>query len=270
MGLEAPRMMQIHSRDSRRHSAFASSLMLPIITLTILTNTFAEFERQVRIASTFLPYIQIDVMDGKFVPGTSFTDIEKINSLDLPLKYELHLMVADPVAEMRKWQPIEQVFRVLFHYEAAAADPLRPISFARKEGWDVGMVINPDTPLSAVEPYLDKIDVLQFMTVYPGQQGAPFVPKVLEKIKTFTKRDRPLAPAFVKAGGLAPSTPQRGGQGGVSRPLCAVDGAVNKDTIQQLKDAGVEIFNVGSAFTKAPDMKLAYEELLLSLREGLA
>lgn len=205
------------------------------ITLTILTQTFDEFSKQAKTASSFLPYIQIDVMDGKFVPTVSFPERTEINDLGLNLQYELHLMVADPVAEMRRWQTVESVFRVLFHYEAVKEDPLRPITFARREGWEVGVVINPDTPLSAIESLLPKIDVLQFMTVYPGRQGAPFEPQVLEKIAEFTKR--------------------------TSRPLCAVDGAINTETITQLRDAGVEIFNVGSFFTKAPDMHEAYEKL---------
>ena len=234
----------------------------PIITLTILEKTFDAFAALIKKAEPLnLPYVQIDVMDGQFVPNTSFQDIEKINGLTTQLKFELHLMVADPVNEMRRWQPIESVFRVLFHREAVA-DPLRPISFARKEGWSVGMVLNPDTPLAEAEPYLDKIDVLQFMTVYPGAQGAPFVSKVLDKIREFTKRDLPLAPSFAKAGDREPSPPQRGGQGGVSWPQCAVDGAVNKNTIKQLRAAGVEIFNVGSALTRAEDMQKAYKELL--------
>ncbi len=213
---------------------------LPVITLTILTQTFDEFFRQAKIASTFLPYIQIDVMDGKFVPTVSFPERDEINSLDVNLKYELHLMVADPIAEMRTWQDVDNVFRVLFHFESTP-DPLRPISFARKEGWEVGMVINPDTPLADAEPYFDKIDVLQFMTVYPGQQGAPFVPKVLDKIRAFTKLEK--------------------------RPFCAVDGAVNPETIAQLRDVGVEIFNVGSYFTKAEDMRQACEELRQMMNE---
>ena len=248
--------------------------MEPTITLTILTQTFDEFVRQAKIASTFLPYIQIDVMDGKFVPTLSFPERDEINDLDVNLKYELHLMVADPVAEMRTWQGVESVFRVLFHFESTT-DPLRPISFARKEGWEVGMVINPDTPLSVVEPFLDQIDVLQFMTVYPGAQGAPFEPKVLDKVREFIQwRKISLTPPPtlpLKGEGDDSSPPFKEGTGGVvlytGKPLCAVDGAVNPETIVQLRDAGVEIFNVGSYFTKAEDMRQACEELRQMMNE---
>lgn len=206
----------------------------PVITLTILTDTFAEFARQARIAETIFPYIQIDVMDGQFVPNTSFAEREEINSLNLKLKFELHLMVERPLAEMRGWLGVNNVFRVIFPIEAKD-NPDDCITFARQQGWEVGIVLNPNTLLTAVSPYLKKIDVLLFMTVYPGAQGAPFERKVLEKIKEFTKLSE--------------------------RPLCAVDGAVNPTTITDLKNAGVEIFNVGSFFTKAVDMQTAYNEL---------
>jgi ribulose-phosphate 3-epimerase len=97
------------------------------------------------------------------------------------------------------------------------------------------LVINPDTPLYRAESYFSLLDVIQFMTVHPGRQGQDFIPEVGEKIRAFTKQEK--------------------------RPLCAVDGAVNKNTIKVLKSWGVEIFNVGSALTKATDIQHAYTEL---------
>jgi ribulose-phosphate 3-epimerase len=96
-------------------------------------------------------------------------------------------------------------------------------------------VLNPETKLERAESYFNLIDVVQFMTVNPGQQGAPFVPEVLGKIKRFTALKK--------------------------RPLCAVDGSVNKNTVTELKSAGVEIFNVGSAIMKAEDVEKVIKEL---------
>jgi ribulose-phosphate 3-epimerase len=204
-------------------------MAMSAIILTVLSNSFEEFKQQAAAAAQFSDYIQIDVMDGKFVPKTSFPERNEINELGLPLKYELHLMVADPVSEMRSWQSVENVFRVLFPIEVA--DPLRSITFARKEGWEVGITLNPETPLAAAEDLLGRVDVVQFMTVHPGAQGAPFEPSVLEKIKELASRPK--------------------------HPVIAVDGSVNPATIGLLKEAGVEIFNVGSFFTKAADMAAA-------------
>lgn len=205
-----------------------------IIAPAILTDNFEDFAKQLRRAEKVFSYVQVDVMDGKFVPNTSFQNLDRIKELSTPLKFELHLMVNDPVAEMRRWQTVENVFRVLIQLESPT-DPLRSISFAKKEGWEIGLVINPETSLSATEPYLGQIDVLQFMTVHPGKQGAAFVPEVLDKIREFTAKS--------------------------PRPLCAVDGAIEPFTIKKLSNAGAEIFNVGSFFSKAPDLRLAYNEL---------
>ncbi|MBI5728939.1 MAG: hypothetical protein HY983_01675 [Candidatus Magasanikbacteria bacterium] len=204
---------------------------------SVLVATFAEFERQVHRLEAFFPYIQIDVMDGKFVAATSFQDIERVNTLETTLQFEVHLMVENPVEEMRKWRTVESVFRVLFPVETESVE--RSISFAKKEGWEIGLVLNPETPLSAAEKYFPSVDVVQFMTVHPGRQGSPFIPEVKEKIKAFIALSK--------------------------RPLCAVDGAVNKTTICGLKDAGVDIVYPGSAFMQAEDVGKAYQELKAAL-----
>ncbi len=209
-----------------------------VIAPTILVSTFEEFAKQVAKLKGQFDYAQIDVMDGRFVANKSFTEIEKINKLKAKIKFELHLMVEDPLKEMKKWREVKNIFRVIFHLESKA-EPAECVSFARGEGWEVGIALNPDTPLSDVRPFIEKIDVLQFMTVYPGRQGAPFVPKVLDKIREFTK--------------LKP------------RPPCAVDGAVNKNNIRSLAELGVEIFNVGSYLTRASDPTKAAVELKRAL-----
>lgn len=207
----------------------------------VLETTTAALTAQIKkMAALGTPHLHIDVMDGEFVASRSDFDPTALRTLTETLRFELHLMVNDPVAEMRRWQTLDSVFRVLFHREAPG-DPRRPITFARREGWEVGLAINPDTPLSQAEPYLSRLDVLQFMTVIPGRQGAPFEHEVLKKIKEFTGRGQ--------------------------RPRCAVDGGVNLETAPLLKAAGVEIFNMGSFLTQAPDIKAAYQKLRHSLND---
>ncbi len=200
----------------------------------ILVSTFDEFVKNVEKINGIFSYAQIDVMDGKFVSAKSFPEIEKINAVPTNLKWEVHLMVQEPFTEMKKWTNVKNVFRVLFHIESSNT-PHECIDFAKKNGWQVGLVLNPGTPLSTIKPYISEIDVVMFMTVVPGKQGNPFVPAVGEKIKEFVALKR--------------------------RPLCAVDGAVSMATIPLLKNWGVEIFNVGSALMKANDTRKAYTEL---------
>src|SRR3989338_7783056 len=200
---------------------------------SVLVSTFEELERQIQRLEPLFPYIQIDVMDGKFVPNTSFSEVDRVKNIKTTLRFELHLMVENPVAEIRRWQTTDAVFRVLFHAETKNVE--RSLSFAKKEGWEIGLVLNPKTPLSAVKKYLSSLEVLQFMTVHPGRQGSPFLPEVKEKIKEFTALKK--------------------------RPLCAVHRAVNKDTILGLKDIGVDIVYPGSALCAAEDVKKTYQEL---------
>ena len=190
---------------------------MSIIIPAILAHKFSDLEKQAKKMENIFDYIQIDVMDGEFVPNKSFEEIGKINDLHLKCKLELHLMVNDPIAEMEKWKDVKNIFRVIFHIETPQ-DPQTVINYIRGKCWQVGIALNPDTSLSAVEPFLSLADLILFMTVYPGRQGAPFVPQVLEKIKDFVNQH----------------TNQL-----TQQLLIAVDGGVNKENIAALKNAGV-------------------------------
>jgi ribulose-phosphate 3-epimerase len=206
----------------------------PSINPAILTSDFEDFKAQLAKVEPFFEHVHIDIMDGQFVSNTSFAERAELLQLATKLKFELHLMVNHPVEEMKQWTKVNNVFRVLFHLEALDS-PEDCIEFAKTHSWQKGLVLNPDTPLYRAESYFPEIDVLQFMTVYPGAQGSPFVTGSEEKIRAFTRIEK--------------------------RPLCAVDGAVSPQTIGLLRSSGVEIFNVGSALMKASHFEKAYTEL---------
>ncbi|MBU1612833.1 hypothetical protein KKC87_00155, partial [Patescibacteria group bacterium] len=155
---------------------------------------------------------------------------------------DLHLMVQNPLIEMEKWTKIKNISRVIFHVESKD-DPKVCIDFARQSGWLVGMALNPETALFVAEPYYGLVDEIMFLTVYPGRQGAPFIPEVKDKIKEFTAI--------------------------ANRPLCAADGGVSKSNIGELAKLGVDIFCVGSAILTAPDAKIAYNELINRAMNGV-
>jgi ribulose-phosphate 3-epimerase len=204
----------------------------------ILEKTFTNFERQAKILS-FAPLIQIDVMDGEFVPNKSFEEIEKINDLNLKNQWELHLMVNHPLKELEKWKMVKNIKRIIFHIECDD-HPQKVITAIKKNGYEVGMAINPETDKYDILPYISQIDEVLFMTVHPGQQGAPFVPEVQDNVIELKKI------LDIKHTDL----------------IIAADGAIKKDNIQKIKNWGVNNFCVGSAITLASDPKEAYEELL--------
>ena len=203
----------------------------------ILVKTFADFEAQAKKLS-FSPLIQIDIMDGEFVPGKSFDGMEKINDLNLFCEWELHLMVNRPLVELKKWVSVKNIKRIIFHIECED-NPQVVIQTIKNAGYEVGLAIKPETEIVDISPYLNQIDEVLFMTVHPGQQGAPFVPEVKEKIIAFKK--------------LLESKE--------TELIVAVDGAVNKNNIQEIKNWGVNNFCVGSAISQATDPEQAFAEL---------
>jgi len=200
---------------------------------TILVQDRLEFEGRLGIMERKIPVAQMDIMDGKFVANTTFTD-PKI-AARYQVDYELDLMVADPGPILDAWKNVAGVKRAFVHAEIKK--PLAPLLKKIKAyGWEAGIAINPDTKWEAVKDALAKIDSVLFMTVYPGQNGAPFQPKVLPKIAQFHKAHPNM--------------------------IIEVDGGVNEKTLPQLRKVGVTRFAVGSAIWSAPNPLNAYKKLL--------
>lgn len=211
----------------------------PLIIPAILTPASEVVKEKLTLFADLVPYVQIDVMDGEFVPKKSFTDIEALETFPSKLQYELHLMVNNPLDEMEKWTNVKNVFRVVFHIESPGMSA-EAIRFARTKCWQVGLALNPETPIEKLEPYLNDVTLVQFMTVHPGAQGAEFLPEVLKKIKAFAKK---------KAG-----------------QLIAVDGGINAKTIKKCSGVPIDIFNVGSALSLTSKVTEAYAELQKALK----
>ncbi|MFH1291943.1 MAG: ribulose-phosphate 3-epimerase [bacterium] len=208
---------------------------------TILVDNYDQLEKQLKQVERLFDYIQLDIMDGDFVPNKSFNHAEENTDLNQYLNqylnYELHLMVNHPLNELKQWKSIKNVFRVVFHIESQD-DPIQVIKQIKQNNWQAGIALNPDTPIAILEPYLGQIDQVLFMTVYPGRQGSPFLPEMKSKIIEFAKIP--------------------------NHPVIAVDGGINQNTIAEVKSWGVEIFNVGSALMGADNIKEAVKKLISS------
>ena len=129
---------------------------------------------------TGLDFLHVDVMDGEFVETNAYNlAIFKIlkNSYDLPII--AHLMVKDPIGLIEKL--IENIDIFVFHYESIGNIELiidRVKSFNKK----VGIAINPDTKLEKILLFLNKIDLILVMSVFPGKSGQKFIWEVLDKL----------------------------------------------------------------------------------------
>ena len=199
----------------------------------VLTDDAAALTLMLRQAEGFTGYVQIDIMDGKFVP-THTVGLREIAAADTSLSWEAHLMVANPVDYFVPCQEAG-ASKVIFHYEATQVHR-EVIDAARRTGLRVGLAVNPDTPLESVLPLAEQLDSVLFMTVYPGYYGAEYIPGVMDKVRAF----REAAPGVVTA----------------------IDGGAKESNIVETAASGLDYICVGSAIFKAPDPGAAYRRLL--------
>ncbi|MFC1962434.1 ribulose-phosphate 3-epimerase [Chloroflexota bacterium] len=198
----------------------------------ILTNSPAELETLLRQAESFTPWAQIDIMDGQFVPSQSITSADIIQAKP-KLQWEAHLMVRDPADYFGGFKEAG-VQRVVFHYEATSYGE-QTIAQARAMGLQVGLAVNPETPVSALQHLLNRVDSVLFLSVNPGFYGAPFIPEVLDKIRELRR--------------LSPQA------------NIGIDGGIKESNVNLVAQSGVDSICVGSAIFREPDPGKAFRQL---------
>ena len=200
-----------------------------MIVPAILTDNKKEFTAMLNACARFTNFVQVDIMDGEFVPSKSITSQELIG-LESPVGSEAHLMVENPVEWIEPFKSFGAK-RIIFHFEFAG-DHLEVIEKITAAGMEAGIAVNPSTPNDSWKFLVDKIDFVLFMSVNPGFYGAPFIPEVLEKIRRFRKDH------YDK--------------------ILAIDGGVKLDNLAQVAESGVNYICVGSAILKQDDPKEAF------------
>ena len=125
-------------------------------------------------------YIHIDVMDGKFVKPINM-NLNVIQTIKEKFNYPIiaHLMVVNPIDWIDKIINFVDFF--LFHYEIEE-DKLKIVNEVRNRKKFVGIVINPETPISYLKDYLHKIDLVLILGVNPGYSGQLFIPETINKV----------------------------------------------------------------------------------------
>lgn len=201
----------------------------------ILAKSRKEFEEKIKKIAPHADTVQIDVMDGTFVPNTTWADMDIIEHLHLPVKFEAHLMVKNPErGAIEEWAEAG-AFRIIFHIEATKKpeECLRQIKKFRREA---GAAINPKTPLKKIKELLPRLDCVLAMGVEPGSSGQKFQPEVLKRIKKI----KALAPK-IKIG---------------------VDGGVNKSNAKKIIDAGADYLCAASSIFKSKNIAKAINNLV--------
>lgn len=153
------------------------------IEASILSADFARLGEQVREAEVAgVDAIQVDVMDGCFVPDITFGPgvVQALRPL-VSVTLDVDLMIVEPERHLAAFVDAG-ADRLIVHWEACT-HPHRVLQCVRDLGVEVGLAISPGTSLSALEELLDLVDLIQVMTVNPGGGGQAFIHSQLDKIR---------------------------------------------------------------------------------------
>ncbi len=155
----------------------------------ILTDSEEELVRLVHLLERAgVTRVHLDICDGQFVPTRTINGYDELRRLASSLKWDVHLMVQHPNEEVSHWQGIA-IDRFIVHVETGQLPP------------DAWAAVNPETSLEHIPTNAPGVT---FMTVHPGQQGQPFLPDVLEKMRAFHVA-HPGVPLMAD-GGMTPTT----------------------------------------------------------------
>ena len=127
-------------------------------------------------------YVHIDVMDGMFVPSISYgmPFIKSIRSATRKI-FDVHLMINEPVRYIKEF--VESGADIITVHVEACSDVVATIETIKSFGVKAGITLNPDTPVSAIEAYVDKVDMVLVMSVNPGFGGQKFITSSIDKLK---------------------------------------------------------------------------------------
>ncbi|MCH5163004.1 MAG: ribulose-phosphate 3-epimerase [Clostridiales bacterium] len=210
-----------------------------LVAPSILSGNFADMGSEVKnMKDIGADWIHVDVMDGVFVPNLTFgfKMIQDLRPLS-ELFFDVHLMIVEPRRYVERFVKAGADL-VSFHVEAEKEIDAT-IEGIKACGAKAGLVINPDTPTDKFAPYIDKLDLVLVMSVFPGFGGQKFIDGSLERIaKVKEMRDR-----------LAPSC------------LIEVDGGVTTANAESIAKAGADVIVAGNAVFGATDRKRAVEAI---------
>ncbi|MEG1963902.1 MAG: ribulose-phosphate 3-epimerase [Clostridia bacterium] len=200
---------------------------------SILSGDFANMGKSVKMVKSFgADYIHFDVMDGSFVPNITFgmPMLKAVKSYS-KLPFDVHLMIVNPEKYVERF--IDSGADIVTIHPDTTKDVVATLMLIKNKGAKCGLVVNPDVDVEVVVPYLDYIDMIVLMGVYPGFGGQKFIPEVLNKIISAKK--------IIKDSG--------------KNIELELDGGVTASNVKSLTDAGVNVVVAGSAIFNAENPK---------------
>ena len=200
----------------------------------MLGANFGEMKRDAELVAPHSAYLHMDVMDGHFVPNLAMGP-DLVKSLRGIGKLDVHLMVTDPSNFINDFSDAGADI-ISVHVEAN--NPQKAIELIKKQNIKAGIALNPSTPASAIEPFVDSIDMILVMSVEPGYCGQSFNQNAIERVKTYRKE--------------------------YPNKIIEVDGGVGPENAAVLAEAGADLLVAGSAIFGSSNPI----EVILDMKKG--
>ena len=182
---------------------------------------FGRMREAAEMVGPYSAYLHMDVMDGHFVPNLTMGP-DLVKSLNGIAPLDVHLMVTNPIDFIEDFRDAGAEI-ISVHVEAN--NPLKALESIKKNNIKAGIALNPSTPESSIEPFMDLVDLILVMSVEPGYCGQDFHEDAIERVKHYKK-----------------TYPNK---------IIEVDGGVSPSNSKRLADAGADILVAGSAIFKA-------------------
>ena len=198
--------------------------MKNILSPSLLAADFKKLEQEIKkTEENGAEYLHFDVMDGIFVPSISFgmPVLKSIRSCTEQLM-DVHLMITEPIRYLKEFKEAGADL-VTVHLEACK-DVEKTLDAIHECGMKAGLSIKPGTPAEALEPYLEKLELVLIMSVEPGFGGQKFIPESLDKISAVRK--------ILDAAG--------------SNADLEVDGGIYQNNVGEVLEAGANVIVSGS------------------------
>ena len=208
-----------------------------VVSPSILSADFAYLGDAISNVTQVTDRIHVDVMDGHFVSNLTIgPPVVKSLRKHTQAYLDCHLMVTNPEVLIDAFVTAG-ASAITVHVELDHVSEL--LEQIRESGVDVGISFNPDTPFSKIQPFMDRIDILLFMSVFPGYGGQSFIPEVLNKVVEAVdyRKEHNLDVVFT------------------------IDGGINKETAMKAALAGSDVLVAGNAVFGQVDPKAAVVEL---------